>query len=169
MNQNASTGNPRGKYNSYRQEKSNLLKGFAIDLENNTLPVSEQKRLIAMLNKSAQNLMETNDQWMLEDNTLKEITESLTETFFLFQDVFDCIDADDFDNEWRCDFSNRIMHKSMKLQNFKKHLIQIQKSIYHSMGDLVGMDPLKYLTDKTNGELELRDFRFYVNNGRQIT
>ena len=161
MNPNVPIGNQKEQVKSYRQLKSEELEGLVLDLESNSMKLSEQKRLIAMLNRSADNLTETWDEWMIEEKTLIEITDSLTETFFHLQDIFELIDEDKFENEWRCDFSNRLMHKSMRLQNFKKQLIQTQKTIYNALGELVD-DSFLYIVDKSNGTMDLKDFNFYV-------
>lgn len=159
MNRNVPIGNHKGK--SYRELKSEELESIALDLESNSMSLDEQEDLIRMLKRSAMNLIETDNKWMLKEKTLNEMTESLTEAFFHLQDVLELIDEDGFKNEWRCDFSNRIMHKSMRLQNFRKTLIQVQKSLYNLLGELVD-DSFLYIVEKSEREMDLKDFRFYV-------
>jgi len=166
MTANKSILNHKESQKSYRERKSEELRGFALSLENDTLDTVDEGRLISMLNKSAENLVDVNDDWMIENETLSEITRTITESFYFMQDALEVMDRDNFENEWRCDFSNRLMHKSMKLQSFKKKLIQVQKSVYNLLSDVVD-NSFQHLIQEADGAMDITDFYFYIPQSKR--
>lgn len=158
---NKSIGGPRQESKSFRQQKSDELSNFARDLEKNSIDMRDSERLIGMLKKSAQNLMDVNNKWMIKEETKNSLRECVTETFFCLQDAINTIDDDPWDNEWRCDFSNRIMHKSLPLQSFKKQLINVQRLTYNVLGHLVD-NGIEHLDGESSDGFDINDFHFYL-------
>lgn len=158
-----SIGGPRQEIKSYRQQKSDELYNFARDLEKNCLEMRDQEHLITMLKKSAQNLMDVKDKWMIGDNTKSVLKDCTTDAFFCLQDAINSIEEDPWDNEWRCDFSNRMMHKSLPLQSFRKDLINVQRMVYNLLKNLVN-NPYEHLVEFSEGDFEIRDMNFHIND-----
>ncbi len=157
--------NHKDNKKSYRQSKAEELSKYAEGLDNDDLDREDQERLIHMLRLSAENLIDINDQWMIKASSLQTMLTALTESFFYLQDALEVIDDDPFVNEWRCSFSNRLMHKSMKLQSFKKQVIHIQKNVYNILFNLVE-NPFEHIVEASENEMGLVDFKFYINEVR---
>lgn len=148
---------------SFRQQKSDELFSLASKLEDNSLSMNEQSKLIDMLNKSAQNLMDIQDNWMIEDKTKETLKECIMDAFFCLQEGIGCMKDDPWQNEWRCDFSNRIMHKSLPLQQFRKDLIHAQRTTYNVLRNIVD-NPFEYLVESSPEGFGIEDMNFHIND-----
>lgn len=94
----------------------------------------------------------------IKETSLDLIVDYLVRAFEEIQGAIETIDDDEYINEWRCDFSNRIMHKSLKLNELKKAIIFTQRKLYDSLGHVVTY-PAGYLTQEIEDFDEL-DFKF---------
>ena len=102
-----------------------------------------------MLRRSAENLIDHGDKSMISPSTEFNIISAVGNAFIELQEGLEAIDEDLWTNEWRCDFSNRMMHKSKPLQDTRRCLIQAQKQIFKLLDTLTGSG-YDYLT----GEVE---------------
>lgn len=94
----------------------------------------------------------------IKDTNVDLVVDYLVQAFEMIQGAIESIDDDDFANEWRCPFSNRIMHKSLKLNELRKSIIFAQKKLYESLGHVVTF-PASYLTEEIE-EFGESDFKF---------
>ena len=161
MKMKRSSVNQRHEIKSYRQQKSDELYNLAKDLEEDSLGVSDHELLISMLKRSAQNLMEVNDKWMIQEDSKDIVKNCISDSFFALQDALDSISSDPWENEWRCDFSNRVMHKSLPLQSLKKDMIKAQRMVYNVLKNMVD-NPFDWLVEFSEGDLSISDMNFHV-------
>ena len=146
---------------SYRRQKSEQLWNLAMGLKHDSMSEEDRIELVTMLERSSQNLTETKDKWMIGENTKTLIKDYISEGFFCLQDAINSIDEDAWDNEWRCDFSNRMMHKSLQLQSFKKNLINAQRTVYNLLNSLVEK-PFDYLVDYSEHGFDISEMKFRI-------
>ena len=164
MKEKNSIRNQIGEMKSYREQKSEELFDF-VDLiqrlESSEEDNEKKRKLKRMLNISAENLIDCQSKWMIGEHTKSSLKDFISEAFFYLQDAINSIEDDEWDNEWRCDFSNRIMHKSLPLQSFKKNLINSQRTIYNLLGALVDK-PFDFLVEYNTDGFDISDMKFRI-------
>lgn len=125
-----------------RELKIIELKALRTEIENGSMNIQAKKSLVKMLSTNINGLhpIHFTDSGLHPDNE-SVLLEHVVEAFANLQGALEIIDHDDFDNEWRCEFSNRIMHKSLRLKGIKKTLVHIQKKTYDLLNMLVMYKP----------------------------
>lgn len=145
--------------------RNNLIKiRNTIVVENGELNASiVVKQLLKMLDKNIAGLEHVNyDDLSITEESSNSILDHLLNAFEEIQGALEVIDIDENENTWRCPFSNRIMHKSIKLNNLRQSMIFTQKKVYESLNHIV-IFPASYLTEKLEDFYE-SDFKFKFHN-----
>lgn len=157
---------PRDLGKTKRQQLVDDLYGLGMDLAKDNLSAGDKVKLQEMILTNARNLefVDQNTFGSIGKDTLDVVLECLIDVFYQYQDAIDAIKNDIFKNEWRCGFSNRVMHKSMKLRNLEKSMIKNQEHTYKAIGMLT-IKPFSYIVQQDyiiGKKLRLEDFHFYI-------
>lgn len=151
---------------SNRERKSRELQDILLGLQNEDLTENEQAKLESWLEKSIEGLKEMPDVdvYPLDRDTIEGIKESAVVSFSELQNCIEYID-EGYDNEWKCNFSNRIMHKSKKLQDLKKQMIYAQKAVFQAINQLTDGRAYSFVLNEVENFSEY-DFKFWVREKR---
>jgi len=160
--------NPRELGKTKRQQLVDDLYGFGLDLRKDKLSASQKEQLSQMLLTNARNLefVDQDTFGSIRTETLDAVLECLVDAFYQYQDAIEILKKDIFENEWRCGFSNRVMHKSMKVRNLQRSMIKNQEHTYKSIGMLISK-PFSFIVEQDliiGKKLKLEDFNFFIPN-----
>jgi len=157
---------PRELGKTRRQQLVDDLYGFGLDLRKDRLSAEGKEKLSKMILDNARNLefLDQETFGSTSKETLDTVLECLVDAFYQYQDAIEMLKKDMFENEWRCNFSNRIMHKSMKVRNLQRSMIKNQEHTYKSIGMLMSK-PFAYIVEQDfiiGKKLKLEDFNFFI-------
>lgn len=147
---------------SNRERKAEELSRFMNGLDAGILDPEDMAMLLAFLDKSVEGLQEVHpDSWCVSQRTMREVHEEVRNAFVNFQNAIELIENDDFENEWKCDFSLRIMHRSFKLANLKRALTNAQKETFRILETLTKGEAVRDVLDNVE-DFNSSDFKFKV-------
>jgi len=147
---------------SNRERKAEELTRFMNGLDAGILDPEDMAMLIAYLDKSAIGLEEVMpDSWCVSKKTMREVHEEVRNAFVNFQNAIELIENDDFENEWKCDFSLRVMHRSFKLSNLKRALTNTQKETFRVLETITKGKAVSDVLDNVE-DFNSNDFKFKV-------
>jgi hypothetical protein len=147
---------------SNRERKAEELTRFMNGLETESLDQEDLALIISYLDKSAEGLQEVHpESWCVSQTTMKEVHEEVRNAFVNFQNAIELIENDFFENEWKCDFSLRIMHRSFKLSNLKRSLTNAQKESFRILETLTKGQGVRDVLDNVE-DFNSSDFKFKV-------
>ncbi len=157
---------PRELGKTKRQQLVDDLYGLGLDLKKDRLSAENKEKLSQMLLTNARNLefVDQDTFGSIGTETLDTVLECLIDAFYQYQDAIEILKKDIFKNEWRCGFSNRVMHKSMKVRNLERGMIKNQEHTYKSIGMLTSK-PFAYIVEQDfiiGKKLKLEDFNFFI-------
>jgi hypothetical protein len=147
---------------SNRERKAEELSRYMNGLDAGILDPEDMAMLLAYLNKSVEGLEEVDpNSWCISHRTLREVHEEVRNAFVNFQNAIELIENDGFENEWKCDFSLRVMHKSFKLSNLKRSLTNTQKETFKVLETLTKGEAIRDILDNVE-DFNSNDFKFKV-------
>lgn len=150
---------------SNRERKAEELEDLAEGLRAEDLNDEETNRLINMLESNVEGMRPVDKySFMISQKSLDTVIKSAFESFELLQEAIECIDKDNFRNEWYCQFSNRKNHKSLKLKSLKSSLIYAQKSAFNALDFVLNKKGYSYVLTKMPNNFNDNNFYFRVNN-----
>jgi len=150
-----------GRHTTNREAKQIELKKIRVEVNNGDMNQQVKKKLLDMLDTNIEGLAPVDyDDFCIKHTTKDLVFDYIIKSFEELQGALETIEDDNHVNEWRCPFSNRIMHKSMKLNELKKGLVFAQKKIFESLGLIVAF-PSQALTQEIE-DFDYDDFKFRV-------
>lgn len=150
-----------GRHTTNREATQIELKKIRVEVNNGDMNQQVKNKLLDMLDTNIEGLTHVDwDDFCIKDTSIDLVYDYIITGFEMIQGALEAIDEDEHVNEWRCPFSNRVMHKSMKLNELKKGLVFAQKKIFESLGHLVPL-PAQTLMEKID-DFKYEDFKFRV-------
>lgn len=146
--------------NTHKSKVASTLRRVRDALVADDLDQATETLLLNMLNENIEGLKELdNHKLYLEPETIEQINKSLAEAFSHIQDAIEGMEEDSFENKWRCKFSNRVMHRSMKQQKLERMLVDTQRSVYNILNFTTENNATDHLLDNVEDFYET-DFKF---------
>lgn len=157
----------KGNMNIHRVEKHSILTELLEEVQANDISTENLSILEQWLKKNVEGMKEIDQNSILLFKENKdEVIENALDAFQSLQKAIETMDTDSHSNEWRCQFSNRVMHKSKKTADIKRRLVQSQKEIFSAIDLLCGSAKDRILNTGENSNDwildSIEEFNFYV-------
>lgn len=156
----------KGNMNIHRVEKHNLLKELLEEVVADDISTDNLSLLEDWLRNNVEGLNPIDQsKILLFKENKEEVIELALDAFENLQKAIEIMDTDSHANEWRCQFSNRVMHKSKKTADIKRKLIQSQKEVFSAIDFLTGSARDRIVNTGENDHWilnSMEEFNFYV-------